>query len=211
MPPPTPPSVNDGRMIAGNPVRLDDGERVGEVAGQAARRHLDADLLHRVAEQQPVFADLDGVDLRADQLDAVLREDALLVQRHREVQRGLSADGGQHGVGPLLRDDRFDDLGRERLDVGPVRELRVGHDRRRVAVDQHDLEPFGLERLARLRARVIELGRLADHDRAGPDDEDAREVGASGHGTQATGSQAAGCGPFGLQPVSSDSARSPAV
>ena len=45
------------------------------------------------------------------------------------------------------------DLRRERLDVGAVRQLRVGHDRRRVAVDEDDLEPFGAQRLARLRCR----------------------------------------------------------
>ena len=64
--------------------------------------HLDADLLHRVAEQQPILGDLDRVELRADQLDAVLREDALLVQRDGEVERRLAADGRQHRVGPLL-------------------------------------------------------------------------------------------------------------
>ena len=74
------------------------------------------------------------------------------------------------------------DLGRERLDVGAVGQLRVGHDRRRVAVDEDDLEPFGAQRLARLRAGVVELARLPDDDRAGADDEDAFEIGSSGHG-----------------------------
>ena len=103
MPPPTPPSVNDGRMIAGNPVSCTSDERVFERSRQAAARDVDADLLHRVAEQQPVLADLDGVDLRADQLHAVLGEDALLVQRDGQVQRGLPAHRRQHGVGPLER------------------------------------------------------------------------------------------------------------
>ena len=43
--------------------------------------------------------------------------------------------------------------GGERLDVGAVGQLGVGHDRRRVAVDQDDLEPFGTQRLAGLRCR----------------------------------------------------------
>ena len=77
-------------------------------------------------------------------------------------------------------------LRRQRLDVGGVGHLRVGHDRGRVAVDQHDLEPFGAQRLARLRARVVELGRLADHDRAGADDEDALDVSALWHSTAST-------------------------
>ncbi len=38
-----------------------------------------------------------------------------------------------------------------------------------------------LQRLDRLRARIIELARLADDDRAGADDEDRGDVGAFGH------------------------------
>ena len=136
---------------------VDDGGGLGERPGDAALRHLDANLPHRVAEQQAILGHLDRVDLRADQLDAVLLQDAALVQRHREVERGLAAHGRQHRVGPFLLDDLFHDLGCERLDVGLIRQLRVGHDRRRVAVDQHDLEPLGAQRLARLRARVVEL------------------------------------------------------
>ena len=153
MPPPTPPSVNDGRMIAGKPTSSTMHERLLERAGDAALRHLDADLAHRVAEQQAVLGHLDRVDLRANQLDVVLLEDAALVQRDRQVERRLSADGRQHGIGLLLDDDGFDHLRRERLDVGRIGQLRVGHDRRRVAVDQHDFEALGAQRLARLRAR----------------------------------------------------------
>ena len=62
------------------------------------------DLLEPLA----VLPRLDGVDVGADQLDAVLLEDAGLVQGHRGVQRGLAAEGGEQRVGPLL----LDDLGR---------------------------------------------------------------------------------------------------
>ena len=70
---------------------------------------------------------------------------------------------------------------RERLDVGPVRELRVGHDCRRVAVDQHHFQTLCAERLARLRSGVVELARLADHNRPGSEDEHRLQVGSSGH------------------------------
>ena len=68
------------------------------------------------------------------------------------------------------------DLDRQRLDVGAVGQLRVGHDRGRVGVDQDDSEPFVLQRLAGLGAGVVELARLPDDDRAGADDEDACEM-----------------------------------
>src|SRR5690606_10234970 len=60
--------------------------------------------------------------------------------------------------------------------------FRVGHDRGRVAVDQDGAEPFGLERLARLGAGIVELAGLPDDDGAGADDEDAFYVCTLGHG-----------------------------
>ena len=110
----------------------------------------------------------------ADQLDLVALQGAVLVQGDRGVQRGLPAEGGQQGVRPLLGDHHLDELRGDRLDVGGVGELRVGHDRRRVGVDQDDPEPLGLEHPAGLGAGVVELARLADHDRAGADHQDRR-------------------------------------
>ena len=66
--------------------------------------------------------------------------------------------------------------GRDRLDVRRVGELRVGHDRRRVAVHQHHPDALGPQHPARLGAGVVELAGLADHDRPGPDDQDALDV-----------------------------------
>ena len=177
---------------------VDRGDRL---LHRPARRRLSGTSapisLHRVAEQQAILGDLDRLDRRADQLDAVLLERAVLAERHREVERGLAADGRQHRVGTLLLDDLREHFRRQRLDVGAIGDLRVGHDRRRVAVDEDDLEPLGAQRLARLGAGVVELAGLPDDDRAGADDEDALDVGTLGHlrvafpsrrGTAGTGS-----------------------
>src|SRR4051812_26061203 len=48
--------------------------------------------------------------------------------------------------------------GPQRLDVGARGELRVGHDHRRVRVDEHDLVALLEQHLACLDARVVELG-----------------------------------------------------
>ena len=45
------------------------------------------------------------------------------LKRQRQVQPGLPADGGQHGIGAFLGDDGFQRLGRERLDVGGVGQI----------------------------------------------------------------------------------------
>ena len=78
-------------------------------------------------------------------------------------------------------DDLFDVLVGERLDVGAVGELGIGHDGGRVRVDQHHLVALLLEGFAGLRAGVVELGRLADDDGAGADHEDLLNVISAWH------------------------------
>ena len=173
MPPPVPPSVNDGRMIAGKLVRLDDRFGFLVALGDAALRDREADARHRFAEQLAVFGDRDRVRRRADQLDAVLLERAGLGERHRDVERRLTAHRRQDRVGALLLEDQLDELGRHRLDVRPIGELRIGHDRRRVRVDENHLVPFFLQRLRRLRSGIVEFGGLSDDDRTGSDYENA--------------------------------------
>ena len=181
MPPPTPPSVNDGRMTSGKPSVLRQGQRLVERAREPAHRNVEPDFAHRVFEQQAVFGDLDGLDRRANQLDVVLLEDAGVGEVHRQVQRRLPADRRQDRVGPFDLDDGFEHFRRQRLDVGAIGELGVRHDRRRVAVDEDDFEALAPQRLAGLAARVVELARLTDDDRARADDEHAFQIGASWH------------------------------
>ena len=157
------------------------GQRFLNRMRDAALRRFQADLVHRVAELQPVLGLVDGFGVGTDQLDIVFLQRAILGQRQRGVERGLPAHGGQHGIGPLLLDDARDDFGRDRLDIGRVRQFRIGHDRRRVGVDQDDAITLRLQRLHRLRARIIELAGLADDDRAGANDQDGFDVGAFGH------------------------------
>jgi hypothetical protein len=73
---------------------------------------------------------------------------------------------GRIASGTLLLENELDELRRDRLDVRPIRELRIGHDRGRIGVDEDDLIPLFLQRLRRLRSRIIELGGLPDDDRA---------------------------------------------
>ena len=76
------------------------GERqpVFDVVHQLRLRRLEADLAHRILEQQAVFGLLDGFDLGADQLDAVLVEHAGFGQIDREIETGLAADGGEQRI-----------------------------------------------------------------------------------------------------------------
>ena len=153
----------------------------GQRPGDAALGHVDADLEHDLLELLAVLGPVDDLGPGADQLDVVLGQDAVLVQGHRGVEPGLAAERRQQGVGFFPFDDLGDDFPGDRLDIGAVGRVRIGHDGRRVRVDQDDLVTFLAERLAGLGAGIVELAGLADDDRAGADEENLAQVGAFGH------------------------------
>ena len=134
------PSVKDGRMIAGRPTWSSASMRRLERGDEPAFRRFEADPVHRLAEQLAVLGLGDRLLVGADQLDAVAGERARARQRHRGVERGLPAHRRQQRVDRcrLAGDDALDDLRRDRLDIGRVGQFRIGHDRRRVRIDQHD-------------------------------------------------------------------------
>ena len=136
---------------------------------------------HRLLEFFAVLGLVDRLAARADHLDRVLLEDAVPDKVQRAIEAGLAAHGRQQRIGPLPGDDGLQHLPVHRLDVGDIGHLRVGHDGRRVRIHQDDLVAFGAQRLAGLRAGIIEFAGLADDDRPCPDDEHALDVGALRH------------------------------
>ena len=157
-------------------------QRLFHGVGDKRAGALEADLVHRLAEQEPVLGLFDGVLVGTDQLDAEFLQHALFSQRQGAVERRLAAHGGEHRVRLFSAQDLLHHVRRDRLDIGRVRQLRVGHDRRRVGVHQNDPVAVLLQRLAGLGARVIKLAGLPDDDRPGADDEDAVDVVTFGHG-----------------------------
>ncbi len=155
--------------------------RMGGDEAMHGARALEPDAFHGLAEQLAVLGLVDGVGARADHLDAELLQHAVALQRQRGVERRLPAHGRQQRVRALRRDDLGDDLRRDRLDVRGVGQLRIGHDRRRIGIDEDDPVALGLQSLAGLGSRIVELAGLADDDRSGPDDEDGLDIRALGH------------------------------
>ena len=139
-------------------------------------RTLEADLRHGIAEQLAVLGHVDGLAGCRDELHAVFGEHAFAHQVERRVQRRLAAHGGQQRVGFFLLDDARQRAPVDGLDVDRVGHLRVGHDGRGIRIHQDDAVALLLERLAGLRAGIVELARLADDDGAGADDQDAFDV-----------------------------------
>ena len=131
---------------------------------------------HRVFELQSVFGFVDGFWCSANQFDFVFVEHTVAPQVQGAIESRLSTHGGQYRVGALFDDDLLNRLPSDRLDVGDICCGRVGHDRRRVAVDQDDFVALFAQSLTGLHTRIIELASLANHDGACPNDQNTFQV-----------------------------------
>ena len=129
---------------------------------EAASWRRDPDLVHRFLEKLTILAHLDRVDVGADQLYTELVENSLLVKFDGKVEPGLPADSWEQCIGAFLLDNGGGRFECKRLDVSSVRDLGIGHDRRRVGIDEHNLEALLLQSTTCLRARIIELASLTD-------------------------------------------------
>ncbi len=158
-----------------------DLQRLGDRVGEARFWDLEADVPHRPLEQLAVLRRRDRLGPGPDHFHAEPLEHAGACERHGQVEGRLAAERRQQGVGALALDDRLEHRRVERLDVGAVGRGGVGHDRRRVGVDEDDPVALLAQHPAGLGARVVELARLADDDGPGPDDQDRLDVLAAGH------------------------------
>ena len=181
MPPPDPAQgerrAEDGRIAGG----LDGFQRLLEASDGTSLRGRQTDTPHGAGKLLPVLGQSNGPFVRSDQLHAVSRERAVTLKSHGHVQGGLPTHGRQQRLGTLALDHLGNPLGRHRLDVGPVRQLGIGHDRGGIRVDQDHPIPLLLQRLHRLGSRVVELRTLTDDDGSGADQKDGGEISTLGH------------------------------
>ena len=158
--------VKLGRSTQGKPISCSTSRASARLCTVSPAADLQADLPHRLLEFFAILGLANHVGPGADHLHAVLCQHAVLVQFHRQVQGRLAAQRRQQGVGPLGLDHLGDDFPGQRLDVGPIGHARIGHDRGRIRIDQHDLVAFFAQGFAGLGSRIIELAGLTDDDRA---------------------------------------------
>ncbi len=152
-----------------------------EICDDAGIRCAQADGANGVAEELAVLGTADDVEGGTDELHAEVVEDAGLRQFPGEVERRLAAHRREERVRPFACKDVGDAVEVERLEVGPICETGVGHDRRGVRVHDDRAEAVLAQDLQRLAAGVVELARLPDHDRAGADQADRLEIMPPGH------------------------------
>ncbi len=147
---------------------------------RSGRRALDddgwwvglADPVEQCPERLSVLRHLDRRQWRAQQARLrVALEHARAGKRDAQVERRLAAQPGQDAVRLLALEDPLDAGHGQRLEVDHVGHAGVGHDRRRVAVEQDGSDALVAQRAAGLRAGVVELRRLADDHRPGADDQ----------------------------------------
>ena len=131
MPPPRPPSVNAGRTTAGTGHPSSCLER-GRRRRSAARAGLR--LPSRPGRASRSSARANRVDVGADQLDAVLGEHAVLGSSTARLSAVWPPSVGRSASGRSRATISASVSSVERLEVGRVGPLGVGHDRRRVRV-----------------------------------------------------------------------------
>ena len=163
------------------PDLLCDGQRFVHAVRGTAFRQVEPDRTHGLLEQVAVFGTADDLGFGSDHLHAVTFQDAGIVEFQREIQRGLSAERGQDRIRTFPADDLMQDVLGQRFDIGPVREIGVGHDGGRVAVDQQDFIAFLFEGFARLGPGIVEFTSLADDDGARSDQHDLLDVSSLRH------------------------------
>ena len=91
------------------------------------------------------------------------------MQFHRQVESGLTSEGGQDSVRAFAAYNFVEDILGQRFDICTVGEIRVSHNGCGVGVYEYDLISLLLQSLAGLYAGVVEFAGLTDHDRAGTD------------------------------------------
>src|SRR5437763_1504492 len=72
-------------------------ETIFQVGHQRRPWHVEPNALHCVLEYETVFSFVNGINVGADQLDVVFFQDAAFRKFDGEIERSLSADGGQNG------------------------------------------------------------------------------------------------------------------
>ena len=147
-----------------DPIR--NGQRALHIVGDFGRNHRFSDLRHGILKHLTVFSLVYGLGIRADQLDAMRSQKTLFVQLHGQGKARLSAQTRQHTIWFFLFNDALHGFHRQRFQINLIRKRLIRHDSCRIGVHQHHIYASLFEHPACLRARIIKLRRLTNHNRA---------------------------------------------
>ena len=129
-----------------------------------------SDFFHRLFKFETVFRFFDGLRSCSDQAHIVLFQKSCLLKLHGKVQSCLASQCRKHAVRLFFDNQLFYDLYGQRLNINSVCNVFIGHNGRRIGVEQNNLNAFLFQRTARLCSGVVKLCRLSDDNRTGTDD-----------------------------------------
>ena len=133
--------------------------------GKTAAWNPQADALHCMAELFTIFRLVNHIERSAYHLHAITFQYAVFRDRHRGIEAGLSSKGGKQGIGPFSLDNFGHRLRCNRLNICPVGNIRIRHNRCRIAVDKHNLIALFFQSLAGLGSGVVKLAGLTNDNR----------------------------------------------
>ena len=121
-------------------------------------------MFHGLFKGLTIFSLVDGFVTGPDELHVVLFKKAPFLKAHGHVQRRLATHRGEQRIRTFLLENTFHHLNRNGLDIRPISQIGIGHDRSGITVDEHHFIPFLFQGLAGLGAGIIEFTGLADHN-----------------------------------------------
>jgi len=130
--------------------------------GKAAFGDVQADVLDDLFKAVAFFGFFDGLQIGSEESDFILFQDSHFRQCHSGIQASLSAKRRQQAVRAFLFNNFGHHLRSNRLNVGLVRHFRVGHNGRRIAIDQDHLIAFLTEHFAGLCTGIVKFTALTD-------------------------------------------------
>ena len=89
-----------------------------------------------------------------------------------EVETCLPAKCRKQTVRLFLREDLFKKIHGQWLYVNTIRNISIGHNGRRVAVDKHYFQPVFFQSTTGLRTCIVKFCCLPDDNRPRPNDHD---------------------------------------
>ena len=90
----------------------------------------------------------------------------LFVQLHGQGKARLSAQTRQHAIWSFLFNDALHGFHRQRFQIDLIRKRLIRHDGGRIGIHQHHIYASPFKHTAGLRARIIKLCRLTNHNGA---------------------------------------------
>ena len=137
-----------------------------EMEAKYQKESREKQFAYGFAEFLTVFRKLDGFGLRTDNFHVVFFQNAHVVQIHEQVQRSLSAESRQNGVGPFFNNNFGSHELIHGLDIGCVAESGIRHNGSRVGVQQNNAAAFFFQGFKALRAGIVKFCCLADDNGA---------------------------------------------